>query len=140
MGAHVRRGRSQPLIELLTRTALAAGLAFTALAPASAAEGDADLAFNIGRPSTQVAAGWLGVNPCTSYNPRRGNGLTTAPSTAGLPRPRRRRPHCARHHDREQPGGRRRRAERRLRGHDLHGGSHRQQRHEVLLRLTVAAM
>ncbi|GAA1830363.1 hypothetical protein [Agromyces salentinus] len=87
MGPNVRRGRSRPLIALLTGTALAAGAALTAVAPASvaeAAEGDIDLAFDFGGPATPVAAGWLGVNPGTTYSAEQGYGFTTAPAAANF--------------------------------------------------------
>lgn len=83
MGPDVRHGRARPLIAALAGAALVAGAALTA-PPAVAAEGDVDYSFDFGGPSTPVAAGFIGVNPGTTYNATRGYGFTTAPPTAGF--------------------------------------------------------
>jgi fibronectin type 3 domain-containing protein len=83
VGPNVRRGRARPLIAVVTGAALIAGAVLTA-APATAAEGEIDFAFDFGGPSTPVATGWLGVNPGTAYDAARGYGFTTAPASNGF--------------------------------------------------------
>ena len=83
MGPNVRRGRARPLIAGITGAALAVS-AVLATAPAAAAEGEVDLGFDFGGPTTPVAAGWLGVHPGTAYTADRGYGFTTAPASNGF--------------------------------------------------------
>ncbi|MBM7505884.1 hypothetical protein ACFPER_02125 [Agromyces aurantiacus] len=85
MGPTVRRGRSRPLIAGLAGAALVAGAVLASpLSPAAAAEGEIDLSFDFGGPSTPVAAGWLGVSPGIAYDAARGYGFTTAPASNGF--------------------------------------------------------
>ncbi|MGR0319410.1 rhamnogalacturonan lyase family protein [Agromyces sp. ZXT2-3] len=86
MGPNVRRGRARPrtaIIAGFTGAALVAG-AVLAGTPAVAADGEIDLAFDFGGPSTPVADGWSGVNPGTAYTAERGYGFTTAPASNGF--------------------------------------------------------
>lgn len=83
MGPNVRHGRARPIIAALTGAALVAGAALTA-SPAAAAETDVDLSFDFGGPASPVAAGWIGVNPGTTYDATRGYGFTTAPASNGF--------------------------------------------------------
>ena len=83
MGPNVRRGRARPLIAGITGAALVAGAVLTTT-PAAAADGEVDLAFDFGGPSSPVAAGWTGVNPGTGYTAERGYGFTTAPASNGF--------------------------------------------------------
>ena len=83
MGPDARPVRARALIAALTGAALIAGAALTAT-PAAAAEGDVDYSFDFGGPSTPVAAGFIGVNPGTTYNATQGYGFTTAPASNGF--------------------------------------------------------
>lgn len=98
MGSDARPSRARPfgarpfgaraagpraLLAALTGAALIASAALTAT-PAVAADGDVDLSFDFGGPSSPVAEGWLGVHPGTAYDAALGYGFTTAPASNGF--------------------------------------------------------